>query len=347
MIYGNIYADGHANNSMFAEVDTVHRYNPTSTSRLLRQALLQRGIEINTPDLNVGRQVAFELHAEGRPLGERTRPRYLIAMENPNINPLNCNPDYCRQFDLVFAWDTRLQHLPNVVPTMIPHPLQAQPWPPASQRNIFSCLINANKAFKETLASDLYTERLHTIRWYERHAPQQFALFGMGWDKHPPAFSRTGRLRRSAAKTRDILLRRTAFPSFRGAVEDKSAVLCKAVFAYCYENSRNLSNYITEKIFDSLVCGCIPIYWGADNITEHIPSDCFIDRRKFKDTAQVHQYLTSLSDADLSDFRTNIQTFLQSQQAQPFKTTSFVDLVACRLGNSMLNLPIICGSIIA
>jgi len=65
------------------------------------------------------------------------------------------------------------------------------------EREIFSCLINANKAFKENLPSDLYLERLNTIRWYEKNAPDKFELYGMGWDKSTPAFNAVGRIKRS------------------------------------------------------------------------------------------------------------------------------------------------------
>jgi len=37
MIYGSIHTDGHKANSLFAEEDTVHRFNPTFTPRLLRK----------------------------------------------------------------------------------------------------------------------------------------------------------------------------------------------------------------------------------------------------------------------------------------------------------------------
>ena len=176
MRQASIHADGHTANSLFALEDSVHRFNPTYTPRLLRQAFLERGIELNTPDLNQGKDIAFELHLEGRPLGEHTVPRMLVALENPNINPLNASVDYCNQFDRVFAWDQRLFHLHHVCPILIPHPMVHGVVPGPEARTIFSCLINANKAFKQTQPTDLYLERLQTIRWYEQQAPNHFEL---------------------------------------------------------------------------------------------------------------------------------------------------------------------------
>ena len=52
-------------------------------------------------------------------------------------------------------------------------------------------------------------------------------------------------------------------------------------FVIAFENS-SAPNYITEKIFQALLAGCIPIYWGADNIKQYINPDCFIHVNDFK-----------------------------------------------------------------
>src|ERR1017187_8120977 len=103
MIYGNIFAAGHSNNSLFEADDSTHRYNPTRTFSLLRQAFLAQGIEINTPDLNQGRPVSFDLYLEGHQFVADEIPKYLIALENPNHNRLNESHEYCRRFAKVFA----------------------------------------------------------------------------------------------------------------------------------------------------------------------------------------------------------------------------------------------------
>ena len=327
MIYANIHADGHSNNSLFAREDTVHRHNSTYTPRLLRQTFFDRSIEINTPDRNRGREIAFELHLEGRPLEKKQFPRYLIALENPSINKLNASSEYCRNFDLAFAWDVRLFHLPHVVPISIPHSMLCEDFPKQKERDIFACLINANKAFKEFVPTDLYLERINTIRWYEKHAKNRFELYGLGWEKSTPAFTLTGRVKRSVARLNTRLFGIPPFPSFRGEVKDKAAVLRRSKFSYCYENERDLSNYITEKIFDSLVNGCVPIYWGADNVLDHIHEDCFVDRRKFKNTAEVHQYLLSITTEEYDEYQQNIINFLRSNAAKKFSSKDFARVV--------------------
>ena len=35
-------------------------------------------------------------------------------------------------------------------------------------------------------------------------------------------------------------------------------------------------NYVTEKLFDCLLCECLPFYWGAPNLEEWLDPECFI-----------------------------------------------------------------------
>lgn len=327
MIYANLYVAGHSNNSMFATEDSIHRFNPTHTLRLLREAFLKQGIELNTPDVNQGRDIAFDLFGEGREFVEDGVPKYLITLENPNINRLNESREYCKRFRKVFAWDKRLHDLPNVVQIMVPNRFEFEPSPVFAERDIFSCLINANKAFREPLPTDLYIERIKTIRWYERNAPEYFELYGMGWQKPSPAFNLCGKLRRSIASLRVKLHGYKPFPSYRGEVRDKSSVLRRSKFAYCYENTIGPDNYITEKIFDSFLSGCVPVYWGAENVLEHIPADCFIDRRKFENMEEMHRHLLSITPEQHANYQNNIAVFLRSEAGHQFSSKDFVQTI--------------------
>ena len=335
MIYANIYTDGHSKNSLFGFHDPIHRHNPTLTPRILRETFLAQGVEVNTPDLNEKRQVSFDLHLEARPIPQGLSKKYLIALENPYINPLNCNRELISQFDKVFSWDVRVHDMKNVIPILYPHPMIADEPSPSETRNIFSCLINANKAYKDVSPGDLYQERLKTIRWYEENAPDKFELYGLGWDKATPAFTFHGRLLRSVSQAKKKMLGIAPFPSYKGEIPFKAEILKKAVFSYCYENSAGLDNYITEKIFDSLISGCIPIYWGASNIKQHIPENCFVDRTLFKSTAEVHEYISNLTTAEHAAYRKNISRFLKTEKASLFSATSFSNTIVKEICSDM------------
>jgi len=324
MILGSVFAEGHSNNSLFLEADPAHRFNPTFTTRLLRERFRDSGIEINTADVNANRRSAFELHIEGRMLQPGNVPRFLIALENPLINPLNADAEYLAGFRRVFTWNSRFAHLSNVREVDCPNHFVIPRWPAYEEREIFSCLINANKRFKVELPNDLYVERVAVIRWYEHHAPQHFQLYGLGWNKPRHESGMSGRVKRRFQRLASQLVGYRPFPSWKGEVADKSSVLLKSKFAYCYENVYGLSGYVTEKIFDSLMNGCIPVYWGADDIESKVPADCFIDRRKFRDTAAVHAHLLSIQARDYARMQQAIQEFLGSKSAEKYSSEYFV-----------------------
>ncbi|MBU3621192.1 glycosyltransferase family 10 domain-containing protein [Polynucleobacter sp. CS-Odin-A6] len=325
MIYGNFFSDDpRGKNAMFGELVE----SPMGYYELLKEHFQRLGIEINTPDVNYGKTVSFDLHIEGRHLiGDDNVPRYLIALENPNHNQLNGSQLYFSNFSKVFTWNAELLNLVNVIKVLPPHQISHSQFSSYHDRDIFSTLINGNKAFRKKLPTDLYSERISTIRWYERNAPDEFELYGRGWDKPPPAFDLVGKMRRSIPSLGVKLLKNKCFPSYRGELQNKSEVLRRSKFSYCYENNRDLSNYITEKIIDAFVSGCVPIYWGADNILDYIPAGCFIDRRNFRNTAEVHQHLLSISPEVYSEYQSNISKFLQSDVAKRFSFEHFVSVV--------------------
>jgi hypothetical protein len=47
-------------------------------------------------------------------------------------------------------------------------------------------------------------------------------------------------------------------------------------FCLIIENC-NADGYISEKIYDALTVGCIPLYYGNKNNILQIPDDCYID----------------------------------------------------------------------
>jgi alpha(1,3/1,4) fucosyltransferase len=326
---GSVFADGHANNSFFEEHDPTHRFNPTVTNRLLRDEFARRGIELNTADVNAGRQVDFELHFEGRPLQPSAVPRFLVALENPYINPLNANVDYFANFQRVFSWDRRfIGHVPNVQEIAYGIHFVVPPWPSYEEREIFSCLINANKRFKTTLPNDLYVERVAVIRWHERHAPDDFALYGLGWNKPRHEASAAGRLQRRAQRLATQLFGYRPFPLWKGEVANKAEVLLRCRFSYCYENVHSLTGYVTEKIFDSLMNGCVPVYWGADDIADQVDAECFIDRRNFRDTAEVHAHLRRMSRESYARTQQAGRNYLAGARAKRFSAAHFARTLA-------------------
>ena len=328
MIYGNVYCEDFTGNRLFDPSSPRNSDGLFTPVIALRERLLQLGIEINTPDLNTGNAISLELHLDGRQLTDNNIPKYLISAENPLINKLNADIEYLKGFKRVFSWNDAALSLPGSVKILLPNIISLPNTSSYSERQIFSCLISSNKVAPWVGPNDLYAERIKVIRWYEENAPSLFRLYGRGWNKPSPAHSRRAKFLRRIDRLRTQLFGYTPFPSWQGEVRLKSDILSNARFSYCYENVRDLPNYITEKIFDSFFSGCVPIYWGANNVHEYIPADCFIDRRQFADTAEVNRYLMSVTPEQHAQFQRNISAFLQSDQAYQFGVDCFVSTVA-------------------
>ena len=82
--------------------------------------------------------------------------------------------------------------------------------------------------------------------------------------------------------------------------QDKELVLKDYKFAICFENTA-MTGYITEKIIDCFICGVIPIYLGAPNITEVIPKKAFIDFRDFTTLEELNEYIKNINDTEAMD----------------------------------------------
>lgn len=335
MIFGDVFCENFSANKLFDPLSPRNSDGLFTCVIVLREKLLQLGIEINTPDLNAGRKVSFEIHLDGRPLTNRGIPRYLISFENPFIHKLNADIDYLRLFRRVFSWLEMAQSLPSAIKILIPNDITISSFRGFAERTIFSCLISSNKVMPWGGINDLYAERINVIRWYERNAPGAFNLYGRGWGKPSHEFTAKGKFFRRIGRLRTQLFGYKPFPSWQGEVKHKSEILTNAKFSYCYENVKNLPNYITEKIFDSFLSGCVPIYWGANNVQDYIPSNCFVDRREFKDTSEVHRYLMSITPEEYEHFQQNIAAFLSSEKAYPFSVECFATTIANTIASDL------------
>ena len=71
-------------------------------------------------------------------------------------------------------------------------------------------------------------------------------------------------------------------PAYNGkdGVEAKLSFIAACKFTIAFENASK-PHYISEKIFDALIAGSLPIYWGCPEITQYVNPDCFINCHDF------------------------------------------------------------------
>ncbi len=144
---------------------------------------------------------------------------------------------------------------------------------------------------------ELQTQRNNIVSFFERKHPQDFDVYGQWWP--------------------------STYKTYRGPAGNKLDLLNHYKFYICYENSA-FSGYITEKIFDCFYSGCIPVYLGAPDIDNYIPSSCYIDRRLFASDQDLYKFLKNMPEDLYQAYLANIQEFLKSDEAFLFSTEYFV-----------------------
>jgi FkbM family methyltransferase len=79
---------------------------------------------------------------------------------------------------------------------------------------------------------------------------------------------------------------------------ERVAVMRRYKFTLAFENSF-ATDYVSDKFFDALVAGSVPVYRGAPEVAELAPAaDCFVDVRDFAGPAELARFLDHLDHDD-------------------------------------------------
>jgi hypothetical protein len=95
-------------------------------------------------------------------------------------------------------------------------------------------------------------------------------------------------------------------------------------FCLAYENSVE-PDYISEKLFDCFYAGCVPIYYGAPNITDYIPASTFIDKRNFS-YEELYRYLSAMPEKEYNGYLAAAEAYLQSPALRPFTPEGYTEI---------------------
>ncbi len=243
--------------------------------------------------------------------------RILFLWEPEHVIHENYSKTLHDYFSTIFTWDDELVDGKKYKKLYWPQPCLSiqSPLIPFGDRKLCS-MINAHKNFQHQHA--LYPERRRIVDFFERYAPQDFDLWGASW----PSTLRTYRGCIPVKQPNHTMPLKLAI-----AHQAKIECLQRYKFSICYENLAGKYGYITEKIFDCFAAGCVPIYKGAENIGDYIPTDCFIDGRRFKKPYELYRYIQTIDEKCFNHYIQNIRNFLRSDQARLFSTNHFINTV--------------------
>jgi hypothetical protein len=241
-------------------------------------------------------------------LGDRMA---LVLSEPPVVHPPNWDTRVHAHFPAVLTWNDRWVNDGRYHQFRLPlrgdFPEVADP--PFSRRKL---LVNFSGNKFSTHPQELYSARRETIRYFEKHHPDQFDLFGPGWDT--PGYGET------------------PYTSWRGWVDHKWQVYPNYRFGLCYENMRDEPGYVTEKIFDCMRAGCVPIYWGAPDVEKDVDPATFIDRTQFESDADLATALRQMSEQQWTRYRDAARAYLAGPQFAAFLPPAYADSIIRGLG---------------
>lgn len=318
-----VVSDFYQKNRLFDLIDkVVNRDNCMYSFWYLKEEFLKYGFNLSTQDINSIEESEIVIYNEMPiilPSKKNIKKSYLMIFESELIKPENWKFESHKYFNKIFTWNDKIidnkkyfkMNFSHLFPTFIDKNL--------AKKDKLCTLIAGNKKVNHPL--ELYSKRIEAIRWFERNHLEDFNFYGLGWDnyRHTNRYINFILQKISLSK---LMVKK--YKSYQGKVDNKITVLEKYKFAICYENAKDISGYITEKIFDCFFAGCIPIYWGANNITEHIPKECFIDKREFEGYEELYKYIKNMKDEEYLRYLDNIELFLQSKKANQFSSDFFV-----------------------
>lgn len=352
MLVGGIVGWEEGRDDLFNPSSPRNRDDCLEPFRVLKALAQQKNIQLHTLDVlqQQGIQPDFNLYLESLPvISIAGCKNYLIRFETELTVPINGDPDYLNQFNGIYTWDQELlsndsqnglaqqtkaipkfaMRYPNVLPSGFQ--VNAIVNPGFANRQTLCVLIASNRHANVIDQRELYSERVKAIRWFERNAPKDFALYGNGWKVPQKRLGTLGKLQYRLEKIIPFITGNPVFKSYQGVAQTKFEIYAKSKFSICFENARDIPGYVTEKIFDCLFAGCVPIYWGEPAIENMVPKDCFIDFREFISDPDpyraLYSYISGMSEARFKQYQQAGHDFLTSSRFAPFTSQAFAESI--------------------
>lgn len=313
-------------NELFKPLSQWNRDDHLSPFHRMRSYLVERGISVNTADLMLrGKDVAeindyssFGALREWGQLKDKGNVflRSFVIMEPPLIAPdlYEALPQLTANFDEVFVHNAVGDgySMDGVDQSKLRKLYWPQPyfgviekfWSVENRLNRI-VVINGNHKPRSAV-NELYSKRILAMAALSKF--DAIDLYGRGWGRW---------WSRNSLWAPYWLNLRKLMSIYKGACSSKYETLSKYRFCLCFENMQ-MTGYVTEKIFDSLYAGTIPLYLGAPDIISLIPADAYIDCRKFSSWKEMWFEINRMTDSEVNVMREAGRRFLGSDEFKKY-----------------------------
>lgn len=298
----------------------TNRDNVLERFRLLRDALTAEGhvcrtadmLDMSAIDVLIFHDVLNELDTVLRTVKANPLVRLIYIANEPSfVAPLHGHQSLAKlPVDCVLTWN-------DLVAGKVPHVIKCNIGQPRIYKESIPCLPFASKklicaifANKPSVGENLlFVERVQAVEYFAQQ-PLGMDLYGIGWENAGS----------------DIIE-----SAYRGKCDCKKEILQGYKFSLAYENVKGLPGLITEKIFDCLGAGTVPVYLGAPNIEDYMPKTCFVDVRQFDGYAQLYTYLANMPEEEYQRYLDAAQSFIGSTAYRAFTSTTYVSILVSQI----------------
>ena len=157
-----------------------------------------------------------------------------------------------------------------------------------------------------------------------------FKLYGYGWNKTPLPFDIIGIAIIVRFKWLQNIVKIFMKLSFKPLgkfpiANSKSKTLEKYDFSLAIEPTISKFNSVCEKIFDPMLSGTIPIYFGQK--FTNIPENTYIRINKYSSAKDIIHIIENLSEDKKKEYRENIFKFLISNKANRYRYSNYANIL--------------------
>jgi hypothetical protein len=262
----------------------------------------------------------------------------LMVCESPLICPQMFNDDNRHEFDHVVSYEQK--NGARLHSYRLPVPLAVTCEGPDFDDRRLLCMINSNrieglwamrqqglvglpgigrmfngwrhglKDWRRVFEGDLYPERRRLARELDKFPGIHVDFFGKGWDGSQISW----------------------FPYYPNApysrhrarfVDNRIGTLSRYRFSLAYENWHGSADYLTDRFFDALLAGVVPVYLGDSRIDDLAPPGSFVDARHFNNHFQLISHLSEMSRESWLELVSCGRSFLNTEGVLNFSEESF------------------------
>lgn len=168
---------------------------------------------------------------------------------------------------------------------------------------------------------ELYSWRRRFGRAAEQLEKRELDIYGIGWTGESISWMPGRRPQPFRCASGELLVNREETLNYH----QKIPLIGRYRFGVAVENFRGDAGYVSEKLFDVMRAGAVPIYLGEESIHTILPEGSFVDVRAFRSHEELLRYLVNCPEDEWEKMRAKGQSFLMSERSAVFGMQAFAE----------------------